>query len=192
MEVPAPPGAEKGGLLGAPSKVLRFVVPTAEFTLSYKVATNASGPPTEIDAKVEDFVPSANSKVQTIFDDEAKPTTMGPFQANLALLGFKNKLQQVPIKVPLTSLTIPGFSLTEISPLDPSGWMRVVLSPNGTPVKLNAQPASEPAPSPTAASAETTVPADPAGPTDANLTGRAALNCPDEGRAAFLVAGGLP
>ena len=158
MDVPAPPGAERGGLMGAPARVLRFLVPTAEFILSYKVASNGSSPPTELDVKVEDFVPSANSKVQTLFDDEAKPTTMGPFQANLALLGFKTKLQQVPIKAPLTTLNIPGFSLTQVSPLDPSGWMRVVLTPNGQPVNLQrsnqaqaaAQPAA-PATTPTAA-----------------------------------------
>ena len=156
MDVPAPPGAERGGLLGAPANVLRFLVPTAEFILSYKVAANGSSPPTELDVKVEDFVHSTNSKVQTLFDDESKPTTMGPFQANIALLGFKTKLQQVPIKLPLTSLNIPGFSLTGISPLDPSGWMRVVLTPNGTPIKLQpdqpqavAQPTA-PAASPTA------------------------------------------
>jgi hypothetical protein len=148
MDVPAPPGSENGGLLGAPFKVLRFLVPTAEFTLSYKVASNGSNPPTEIDAKLEDFVPSTNSKVQMILDDDTKPRTMGPFQANIALLGFKNKLQQVPIKVPLTAVTIPGFSLTKISPLDPSGWLRVVLTPNGTPINLQAQPASNPTPEP--------------------------------------------
>src|SRR6185312_14038556 len=87
MDVPAPPGAEKGGLLGAPSRVLRFLVPTAEFILSYKVASKGTSPPTDLDVKVEDFVHSTNSKVQTLFDDESKPTTMGPFQANLALLG---------------------------------------------------------------------------------------------------------
>ncbi len=157
MDVPAPPGAEKGGLLGAPSKVLRFLVPTAEFILSYKVVDNGPNPPTEIDAKVEDFVPSGNSKVQTIFDDENKPTTMGPFQANLALLGFKNKLTQVPIKVPLTSLNIPGFSLTQVSPLDPSGWMRVVLLPNGTPVNLRGGQAAAPAPAPAVAPAPSAV-----------------------------------
>jgi hypothetical protein len=145
MDVPAPPGAERGGLLGAPSRVLRFLVPTAEFILSYRVASNGSSPPTELDVKVEDFVHSTNSKVQTLFDDESKPTTMGPFQANLALLGFKNKLQQVPIKLPLTSLNIPGFSLTQISPLDPSGWMRVVLTPNGQPIHRPGA-ASQPAP----------------------------------------------
>ena len=108
LEVPAPPGSERGGLLGAPFKVLRFLVPTAEFTLSYKVAANGANPPTELDAKVEDFVPSGNSKVQMIFEDESKLTTMGPFQANIALLGFKTKLQQLPIKVPLSGLKIPG------------------------------------------------------------------------------------
>jgi hypothetical protein len=151
MDVPAPPGSENGGLLGAKARVLRFLVPSAEFILSYKTIANGSNPPTEIDVKVEDFVHSTNSKVQTIFDDETKPTTMGPFQANLALLGFKNKLSQVPIKLPLTSLEIPGFNLTQISPLDPSGWVRVVLTPNGQPVKLNKPPeTTAPGPNPTA------------------------------------------
>lgn len=167
MDVPAPPGSENGGLLGAPFKVLRFLVPTAEFTLSYKLAQNGSGPPTELDAHVEDFVPSSNSKVQMILDDDTKPRPMGPFQANIALLGFKNKLTQVPIKVPLTSLNIPGFNLTGVSPLDPSGWMRVVLTPNGTPINLQAKPASavppQPGPSPTAAPAPTAASAGSAG-----------------------------
>jgi len=160
LEVPAPAGSERGGLLGAPSKVIRFVVPTAEFTLSYKVAANGPNPPTELDVKVEDFVPSGNSKVQTILDDESKLTTMGPFQANIALLGFKTKLQQLPIKVPLSSVNIPGFLLAQISPLDPSGWMRVVLMPNGTPINLQAKPASavppQPGPGPSTSPASTT------------------------------------
>jgi hypothetical protein len=151
MDVPAPAATR--------AKVLRFLAPTAEFILSYKVASNGSSPPTELDVKVEDFVHSTNSKVQTLLDDESKPTTMGPFQANLAFLGFKASLQQLPIKVPLSTLNIPGFSLTEISPLDPSGWLRVVLTPNGTPINLQAKPASAitplpgpgPSPSPTAA-----------------------------------------
>ncbi len=146
MDVPAPPGAENGGILGAKARVLRFLVPTAEFILSYKGTANADGTPLkELDARVEDFVSSTNSKVQTLFDDESKPTTMGPFQANIALLGFKNKLKQVPIKVPLSSLDIPGFNLTEISPLDPSGWLRVVLTPNGQPINLQPKPATTPA-----------------------------------------------
>jgi hypothetical protein len=112
------------------------------------VPDEGSGPPKELDAKVEDFIHGPGSKVQTLFDDESKPSTMGPFQANIALAGFKVKLQQVPIKVPLSSLNIPGFSLSKISPLDPSGWMRVVLMPNGTPIKLGPGATSTPAPAP--------------------------------------------
>jgi hypothetical protein len=132
-------------------------VPNAEFILSYKAVSNGSSPPTELDVKVEDFVHSTNSKVQTIFDDESKPAPMGPFQANLALLGFKNKLQQVPIKIPLSSLDIPGFNLTEVSPLDPSCWMRVVLTPNGEPINLGPKKPGHPIPPSTTASATPTV-----------------------------------
>ena len=141
MEVPAPPG----GVLGGNAKVLRFIIPNAEFVLSFTVKKAAPGQPIELDAKVEDLVYGTNSKVQSIGDDDTKPTTLGPLPANFALLGFKNKLKEVPIKAPLASVKIPGFDIGEVSPLDPSGWMRVVLVPNGQPIKLPAQ-APEPIP----------------------------------------------
>ncbi len=145
MDVPAPPG----GLLGGNTKVLRFLVPTAEFILSFRVA---SGPnqPLEFDAKVEDLVWGPGSKVQTIGDDETKANTLGPFQSNIALAGFRTKLQQVPIKAPLSSLKLQGFDIAQVSPLDPSGWMRVVLVRNGqplpTPGAAGAVSSAEPAP----------------------------------------------
>lgn len=148
LDVPAPPG----GLLGGNAKVLRFSVPTAEFVLSFAVPKKETDKPLEFDAKVEDFVYSPNSKVQTIGDDEEKATTMGPFQANIALAGFRTKLQQVPIKAPLTNLNLKGFDIGEVSPLDPTGWMRVVLTPNGEPVNVPREPvgAGETAPVPPA------------------------------------------
>jgi hypothetical protein len=150
LEVPAPPG----GLLGGRSKAIRFSVPTAEFVLSFHTP-NGEAKPTEIDAKLEDFVPSPGSKVQTLGDTEDQVQTLGPFQANLALAAFKTKLQQTPIKVPLTNLKIPGFDLREISPLDPSGWIRVVLTPNGEPINLPAPGGvTASAEAPTTASAE--------------------------------------
>ena len=149
MDVPAPPG----GLLGGNAKVLRFLVPTAEFVLSFHAANDASGRPSVLDAKVEDLVWGAGSKVQTIGDDESRPTTMGPFQANIALAGFRTKLQQVPIQAPLTALKVPGFDLSRISPLDPSGWIRVVLVRNGEPVNLPKAQAENPIPGPTAEAA---------------------------------------
>ncbi len=147
LEVPAPPG----GLLGGNAKVLRFLVPTAEFVLSFHAVDAPSGRPNVIDAKVEDLVWGAGSKVQTIGDDESKPTTMGPFQANIALAGFRTKLQQVPIQAPLTSLKIPGFDLAQVSPLDPSGWIRVVLLRNGEPINLPKPQSGGSNPAPTAA-----------------------------------------
>ena len=143
LEVPAPPG----GLLGGNTKVLRFLVPNAEFVLSFHATKREPGKPIEIDAKVEDLVWGAGSKVQTIGDDDNAPTTMGPFQANIALAGFRTKLQQVPIHAPLGNLKLRGFDIETISPLDPSGWMRVVLTPNGEPMNLpGQQPAAPSAP----------------------------------------------
>ncbi len=138
LDVPAPPG----GLLGANTKVLRFLVPTAEFVLSFRVPPREADKPLEFDAKVEDFVYPTNSKVQTIGDDESKPTTLAPFQAIIALSQFRTKLEQVPIKAPLTNLNLKGFDISEVSPLDPSGWMRVVLVPNGEPVNVPQSPVS--------------------------------------------------
>ena len=148
LDVPAPPG----GLLGGNAKVLRFLVPTAEFVISFGIPSKEADKPLEFDAKIEDFVFSGNSKVQTIGDDEEKATTMGPFQGNIALAGFRTKLQQVPIKAPLANLNLKGFDIGEVSPLDPSGWMRVVLVPNGEPVNIPREPvgAGESAPVPPA------------------------------------------
>ena len=148
LDVPAPPG----GLLGGNAKVLRFLVPTAEFVLSFNVPKKETDKSLEFDAKVEDFVFSPNSKVQTIGEDEEKASTMGPFQGTIALNGFRSKLQQTPIKAPLTNLNLKGFDIGEVSPLDPSGWMRVVLVPNGEPVNVPREPvgAGETAPVPPA------------------------------------------
>jgi len=161
LDVPAP----AGGLLGGNAKVLRFLVPNAEFVLSFRIPPKEADKSLEFDAKVEDFVFGGNSKVQTIADDETKPTTMGPFQANIALAGFRTKLQQVPIKAPLTNLNLRGFDIGEVSPLDPSGWMRVVLVPNGQPVNVPREPvgAGEIAPA-SPAQAEGTPALQPASP----------------------------
>ena len=136
LDVPAP----AGGLLGGNAKILRFVVPTAEFVLSFGVPKKGTDQPLEFDAKVEDLVFSDNSKVFTIADDEGDAKQMAPLQARFALAGFRTKLQQTPIKAPLTNLNLKGFDIGEVSPLDPSGWMRVVLVPNGEPVNVPREP----------------------------------------------------
>ena len=161
LDAPAPPG----GLLGGNAKVLRFQVPTAEFVLSYTVPKGGDKP-LELDAKVEDFVFAPNSKVFTIGDDEGKATQMGPFQANIALAGFRTKLQQTPIKAPLANLKLQGFDIGEVSPLDPSGWMRVVLVPNGQPINVPRDPVAAdaaPAPAATAPAALAEAPTGPVG-----------------------------
>ncbi len=153
LDVPAPPGAERGGFTGPKARVYRFLVPTAEFVLSFNVPPRQANGVLEFDAKVVDFVPSADSRVQAILDDENAATPLQPFIANIALGQFRTKLQQVPIKAPLTNLNVPGFDIAQVAPLDPSGWMRVVLMPNGQPVKAGnqaAQTASYPVATPTA------------------------------------------
>ena len=40
---------------------------------------------------------------------------------------IRSRLQGQPIDVPLSNLPLRGFALQSVSPLDPSGWIRVNL-----------------------------------------------------------------
>ena len=40
---------------------------------------------------------------------------------------FRSKVQGQPIDVPLSNLQLHGFAIREVSPLDPTGWIRVSL-----------------------------------------------------------------
>jgi hypothetical protein len=139
IEVPAPESEARGGVVGAAAKIYRIKIPQAEIAFSYKVET-APGNPPQLHAKVEDFNPGTTAQVLAITDDENKAIPLSRFSGSLVLGGIGGRLRSQPIDVSLAQLHLPGFSIRSVSPLDPSGWVRVGLEPNPNGPNL-AQPA---------------------------------------------------
>ena len=129
IEVPAPESEAKGGVVGAAAKIYRIKIPQAEIAFSYTVET-APGNPPRLHAKVEDFNPGTNAEVLAITDDETKSMALSRFSGALVLGGIGGRLRSQPIDISLAQLHLPGFSIRSVSPLDPSGWLRVGLEPN--------------------------------------------------------------
>jgi hypothetical protein len=126
LEVPAPENQEKGGFVGAPAKIYRIKVPLAEISLSYKIDTSKPGA-MRVQAKVEEFNPGADGQVLAIADDETKGALLSRFSTAFVLGALGGQLRQQPIDVTLDDVKIPGLFIRSISPLDPSGWVRVSL-----------------------------------------------------------------
>ena len=147
LEVPAPESAAKGGILGPPAKVYRIEAPEAEFAVSFQVSPAEGDQPIRLKGKIEGFDPGPRARVFAINDDESKAAPLNGFNSAPILAVFASKLKGMPIDVPLSSVNIPGFVLTSVSPIDPTGWMRVVLSPTPAAAAgptLPTTPAAEP------------------------------------------------
>jgi hypothetical protein len=129
MEVPAPESEANGGMVGAAARVYRIKIPLLEVGLSYNVDA-APGAPLQLHARVSDFNPGINSEVLAIADDENKATPLSRFTGAFVVSTLGAKLRSQPINVSLDKLNLPGFSVRSISPLDPSGWVRVALERN--------------------------------------------------------------
>jgi hypothetical protein len=131
IEVPAPEQEAKGGIVGAAAKIYRIKVPLLEVALSYQV--DSSKPDAiRIHGKVEDFSPGTNAEVLAINDDENKGQALSRFSAAIVLGAVGGKLRSQAIDVGLNQLKLPpGVSIRSISPLDPSGWVRVSLNHQG-------------------------------------------------------------
>jgi len=123
-EVPAPPAM-------ANAKVYRIEAPDAEIVISFKVLPAEPNQPVRLNGRVEGFDAGPGAKVFTINDDEAKATQLSALSARLVFAGVGAKLRGRPIDVPLGDLNLPGFRLSTVSDVDPTGWMRIVLTPTG-------------------------------------------------------------
>ncbi len=108
-------------------KVLRLSAPQAEFAISFKVEPQTAKEPLRLTGRIESFDPGPNAKVYAINEDETKATPLNAFASIFVLGGLRTKLQGQPIDVPLSNLQLRGFAITSVSPLDPSGWIRVNL-----------------------------------------------------------------
>ena len=144
LEVPAPDkSSQAGSVIGVPAKILRLKIPQLEVAFSHQTESTAPGSHT-LRAKVEDFSPSPNSQVLAINEDESKPTALTRFSGALVLSALGARLRNQPIVASLDNVNLRGFAIQSISPLDPSGWMRLSLARPAQPAApaLVAAPAS--------------------------------------------------
>lgn len=129
LDVPAPPQAAKGGLAGPPARVYRISSPQAEFVVSFKVEPPSDGRQGRLTGRVEGFDAGPGAKVSALNEDENKPAPLTAFTSAFVLGILRTKIQGQPIDAPLNDPNLRGFAIQQVSPLDPSGWMRVVLTP---------------------------------------------------------------
>jgi hypothetical protein len=144
LEIPAPDKSTRvGSMLGVPARILRLIVPHAEITLSYQ--TEAKGPGSQrIKARIEDFSPSPACQVLAVNEDEKKPTPLTRFStalvisaavARLRTLAIEadldrlvERLRSLAIEADLDLLKVRGFAIQSITPIDPTGWLRVTIA----------------------------------------------------------------
>jgi hypothetical protein len=127
IEVPAPAQAARGGLAGPPAKVYRITSPRAEVTLSFKLTSQAQTTPVRLSGKIEEFDPGQGVKVYAINEDEGKAQPLNAFTSSFVVGILRSKIQGQPIDIPLSNLQLQGFAIREVSPLDPTGWIRAQL-----------------------------------------------------------------
>ena len=141
IDAPAPdPSSRAGTIVGANAKVLRIKIPQAETALSYKIESSAPGSH-QLHARLEEFTPSTTSQVMALKDDETKPTTLNRFSGALVISTLAAKIRSQPINANLDNLRLRGFAVESISPLDPSGWVRVnLVKSDATPPPVNPLP----------------------------------------------------
>jgi hypothetical protein len=127
IEVPAPQQAAGGGLGGIKAKVLRITSPQAEFVISFKVTSQTEKEPVRLSGRIEGFDPGIQARVYAVNDNENQATQINAFTSTFVLGIFRTKLQGQPVNIPLSDLKLQGFAINGVSPLDPSGWIRVNL-----------------------------------------------------------------
>ncbi|WP_148596388.1 hypothetical protein [Aquisphaera giovannonii] len=156
IDVPAPdPNSSAGSMIGVKGNVLRIKMPQLEVAFSHQLDPATR----QIKAQIQDFTPSPGSQVLAIDTDESKAAPLTRFTGALVMNTIGAKLRTQPLQASLDKLNLRGFAIQSVSPLDPSGWMRVNLVQAGPaapgPEVLPTAPAgppsqvpSTPAPSP--------------------------------------------
>lgn len=139
VEVPAP--KSKGllkSVLGPEARIYRITSPLAEFDLDFKLEPAGDGG-LKVNAKVVDFDAGEKAKIAAIqyVEDEGKDLTS--LSKSAILQGFQLALQAKPIDTTIARMT-DRVTLREASKLDPSGWLRVVLTPAPDALRPAAKP----------------------------------------------------
>ena len=128
IDLPAPASAAKGGALtGPPAKVYRITTELAEFSVSIGLDLG-KGVPRAV-GKLEAFDAGPNVRVLAINDDEANAQPLNAFTARIIANTFAAKLAGRPLDFPIPGLESAPVAITDASPLDPSGWMRLTVYP---------------------------------------------------------------
>lgn len=117
VDVPAPGG-----------QLYRVQSPLVEVLVSFGVQTDLSNGSAVFTGKLVDLNFGARATVSQLGADGetvAQRIALGGVFLNLIRAGARNR----PIELPLPTQNLRGFALASVSPLDPSGWMRVILTP---------------------------------------------------------------
>jgi hypothetical protein len=129
VEVPAP-RTTAGGATGPPAKVYRLTSPLLELSITFKIEPPSATEPLRLTGRIVGFDPGSAGRIYALQDDDSKPQQLTAFTSALVFGVMRAKLQGIPLNVPLRKVDVPGFALRSVSPLDPSGWIRVVLDRN--------------------------------------------------------------
>ncbi len=127
VDVPAPPQAAAGGFSGPPAQVYRISAPSAEFAINFQITPETERSPVRLSGKIASFDPGPGARILAINEDETKAAPLNAFASNLILGVIRGKVVGQPIDVPLSNMKLRGFAIREVSPLEPSGWIRVNL-----------------------------------------------------------------
>lgn len=130
LDVPAP--SQQGpALLGGPrARVYRLECPRAEFVLAVRFEPATSANPARFAGEVVSFDPGASARILAIEEDESKAAALSPFSGALVLGVARARVQGQALTVPLDRMNVPGLRIRSVTPLRPSGWMRLVLDAN--------------------------------------------------------------
>lgn len=129
IDLPAPdPSTQAGSALGAGAKVLRMKLPQAEIALSYNVEPR-SATSYHVSGKVEDITVPPTAQVLAIRDAEAEADAkpLNRFSGALVITAVLGRLRTQPLDANLDNVRLPNLAIQSVSPVDPSGWVRVNL-----------------------------------------------------------------
>jgi hypothetical protein len=136
IDVPAPdPNSQAGSAVGANAKVLRVKLPRLEIALSYQI-TPRSADSYHVSAKIEEITPPPGASVVAINESEAEARPLNRFSGALVITALLAKLRTQPIDTDVNNVRLPGLAITSVSPVDPSGWMRINLVRTAEPMPV--------------------------------------------------------
>ncbi len=130
IDLPVPAQMANSPFAGAKAKIYRLDAKTAEFVFEIKPVNQPDGT-IRLTGNLKELNTSPGSRVLAINDDEAKALPLDPFRSVLIYQGFANAIKAKPLDLPVQNLKLRGYAITSISDLDPTGWMRIVLTPTG-------------------------------------------------------------